>query len=193
MQCVNEIGRQARAFRMGLRRCRWGRRRAARNDGNTRRTYDRPRAPREFMVEFAEAYCAAALTEFGATFSLPHGAVTIRVTTNEIKGAGDESRESLGLGLIAAAISREIGAGPHLRRYVATLSGQVTGRAGTFQLTVDILNAATSAIPDSTRKTEGLLIIQPDLQVIKLLERDKNKTQVVVAPRKIDTTAVGTL
>lgn len=145
---------------------------------------EQSRSEREFMSDYAEGYCAKGVMAFSAVYNTSHGDIALSVDGSKINGFGDENRKWFG-GLLAAAMMKELGSGPYLRRHVSRLNGDITGRAGQFELTTEIFNPANSAKAESTRRIKGVFVIQPDLQAIKFLEREDKRSEIVIALRQL--------
>lgn len=145
---------------------------------------EQSRSEREFMSEYAEGYCSKPVRAFSAVYNMPHGDIALSVDGSKINGIGDEMREWSG-GLLAGLMMKVRGSEPYLRRHVSRLDGDITGRAGRFELTTEIFDPATSAKAESTRSIKGLFVIQPDLKAIKFLEREHKQSEIVIALRQL--------
>jgi len=144
------------------------------------------RNERQFLSDFANGYSDQPLPTFSAPYKVRGDKIKISVKGNEITGSSSEIREWNG-GLLGLFSLNAIGTPPHKRLHVATLTGTITSRAGTFELTTEVFNPPESTKPESTSTTNGLFIIEPDLQSIKLLERSEKRTRIVIANRVPET------
>lgn len=144
------------------------------------------KAEREFMCAYAEAYCVPPLANDRGIFTTTHGEIEIAREQVKLKGEGTFTKPTQGLGL-AAIYSRNLGAvalEPQTSTYSLSLSAQLTGQSGTFELKIAPNEKQSTILGDSTRTIKGLMYFQDNGNVIQFLERNEKKRTIVSARRK---------
>lgn len=144
------------------------------------------KAEREFMCAYAEAYGAPLLANDRGIFTTTHGEIEIVREQVELKGDGTFTKTTLRGGL-ASIYSRNAGLGtsePEVSTYSLSLSAQLKGQSGTFELKITPSGKPT-ILGESTRTIKGLMYFQDNGNAIQFLERDEKKRTVVSAQRKI--------
>ena len=145
------------------------------------RIADDTKAEREFMCAYAEAYCMPSLGNAVEVYSTARGEVGIVREQDNLKGEGSFTRKAFS-GLLAIASGNSEGSG--VTTYFLSLSAQLHGQAGTFEIKISSNEQPLTLLGDSTRTIKGLLYFQDNGNVIQFLEYDENKRTVVQAQRK---------
>ena len=151
------------------------------------RIADDTKAEREFMCAYAEAYCVPLPANDRGIFTTPHGEIEIVREQAELKGKGTFTKTTWRGGLLATLYSRNIGeiaSEPEVSTYSLSLTAQLHGQSGTFELKIALVEKQPTILGDSTRTIKGLMYFQDNGNVIQFLERDEKKRTVVSAQRK---------
>lgn len=152
------------------------------------RIADDTKAEREFMCAYAEAYIVPALGNDRGAYSTVHGEIEIVREQGNLKGDGvstkNTTRESLArlmsLPENASGNTRDLG----VTTRSLSLSAQLHGQAGTFELKILSSENPRTLLGNSERTIKGLLYFRDNGKVIQFLEGDEKKRTVVSAQRK---------
>lgn len=142
---------------------------------------------REFMCAYAEAYCLPSLAKDKGVFATAHGDVEIVRESSYLQGEGLITKTAP-RGLLNSFVAMPAGLSatePKISTYLLSLSAQLHGRSGTFELTISPREKPRTILGDSTRTIKGLMCFTGDGNVIQFLERSEKKPRVVSAQRKL--------
>ncbi len=146
---------------------------------------DDTKVEREFMCAYAESYCQKHLNNASGIYSTTNGQILIVREQDNLKGNGTFTKTTP-RGLMSFAF-------PHLgavkkdtqelevTTYVLSLTAQMHGQAGTFELNITPSEKPSSILGDSSRTIKGLLYFQDDGNTIQFLECDDEKRTVTTA------------
>ena len=150
------------------------------------RIADDTKVEREFMCAYAEAYCLPSLDNERGVYSTVHGEIEIVREQGILKGDGsftkNISRRLLGMLLTGnpSGYTQE----QEVTTYLLSLSAQLQGQAGTFELKIISSEKPQTLLGNSDRTIKGLLYFQDNGNVIQFSEFDEKKRTVVPAHRK---------
>lgn len=141
------------------------------------------KAEREFMCAYAEAYCVPPLMNDVGMYSTTHGEIEIAREQGNLVGSGilakNTPRGLLQMGMVSGNTQE-----PVVTTYVLSLTAQLQGQAGTFELQISSSEKPRTLLGDSSRTIKGLMYFQDNGNVIQFLECDEKKRTVVTAQRK---------
>lgn len=144
---------------------------------------DDTKADREFMCAYAEAFCLLPLMDDVGMYSTAHGEIEIIRGQGNLKGNGVLTKSTpRGLLQMVSGNTQE----QEVTTYVLSLTAQLQGQAGTFELAISPSEKPRSLLGDSSRTIKGLIYFQDNGNVIQFLECDEKKRTVVSALRKLD-------
>ncbi len=161
------------------------------------RIADETKVVREYMCEYAEAYCAPSLAEDKGRFATTFGDnVEIEIIRGlaELKGEGIIVKENALSGLInAVANPYSASAETNVNKYTVSISAKLQGQSGIFELTISPsekpkptsglgLAIYGSGVP--TRTIKGLMFFKNDGNTIQFLEQNEKVRTVFSAHRK---------
>lgn len=145
---------------------------------------DDTKADREFMCAYAEAYCLPPLMDDVGMYSTAHGEIEIIREPGNLKGNGvltkSTPRGLLQMGMVSGNTQE-----PEVTTYVLSLTAQLQGQAGTFELEISSSEKPRTLLGDSSRTIKGLMYFLDNGNVIQFLECDEKKRAVVPAQRKL--------
>ncbi len=149
------------------------------------RIADDTKDEREFMCAYAEAYCQNQLNSASGIYSTTHGQMVIVREQDKLKGDGTFTK-TIPTGLLSlanpylGAVKKDTQV-PEVTTYVLSLTAQVHGQAGTFELNIAPSTKPSTILGDSSRVIKGFLYFQDNGNTIQFLECGDTKRTVTTA------------
>lgn len=137
---------------------------------------------REFMCVYAESYCAPQLDNGRGIFTTVHGDMEIVREGASLKGEGTitKSVQHGGFNALLSAVPSI----SETTTYFLSLSAQLHGQSGIFELAITPRDKLQNLLAYSTRTIKGLLYFEDSGNTIKFLERHEKTRRVASAQRK---------